>query len=240
MSGAGEERSQAEHLGIIAAFRREVAPLLRRRRDVARVEQGVYSFSLNGEPIVLAISGMGEENARRAARALLQRFSLHAVFSVGFAGGLSDAVVPGALVVADEVIDASTGQRYPCRASLLGGPSGRRGGLLCARRIISSAEQKRLLGQKWNALAVDMESGGVARVAAEAGLPFGALKTITDSVEHTMAIDFQRCRSDDGRLSKWRLVREAITSPGAARDLWRLAGNSRRAAITLAAALNSD
>ncbi len=86
---------------------------------------------------------------------------------------------------------------------------------------------------------VDMESAGVARAALLGGVPFCAIKSITDSVEQSISIDFERCQREHEKLSGWNIVREGIRSLSGVKDLWRLAGSSRRAAGGLAAALGS-
>jgi nucleoside phosphorylase len=226
-------------LAMIAAFGREVSPLLRRQRNLRRLSGNRFAFQLQTTPVVLAIAGAGAENAYRVACELIRDFSPAGVVSIGFAGGLSDTLKTGELLRAEEVIEQSTGERFRCQASLLPAESGRRGRLLAAADVVSSVAAKRALAMRWEALAVDMESGGVARAAKEQQLPFAAIKSITDAVDRSIGIDFQRCRSDDGGLSIWKVVREGITSPRGVRDLWRLACSSRRAAGNLALALCS-
>ena len=224
-------------LGMVAALRREVAPLLHRSQRVERLSRALYRFSLRDEPVVLVVAGIGQENSFRAASELAARFRLHTLWSLGFAGGLTKDAETGALILADEIIDEATGTCHRCCSELPLAVSGCRGRLLSVREVISDTQQKRVLGGRWQAAAVDMEAAGVARAATAANLPFGALKTISDPLEQSMAIDFRRCRSDDGGLSTWRIVREGIASPQGLRDLWRLAGNSRLAASRLALAL---
>jgi len=229
----------ASHLGLVAAFPWEVASLLRRQRQVERLGDRRYRFLWKGQPVVLAIAGAGAENAYCAARALIQDFQLGGLVSVGFAGGLSEALKAGEVILADEVIEKDTGERFGCQAALLPIAAVLTGSLLSVSAVVNSAEEKRLLAARWAAVAVDMESGAVARASREAGLAFGAVKSITDRSSQSMAIDFQRCRSEHGGLSSWKIVREAMTSPAGLRDLWRLAGNSRRAAGNLALAFAS-
>ena len=224
-------------LGMVAAFWWEVRPMLRKQRAVKRLGRNLYELTVQNEPVVLAISGAGAENACRAAQELVRQFPLRGLISVGFAGGLNESLQPGELVLADVVIEETSQERFICDEMLLPVASGRRGGLLSVTGVINSAEQKRRLGKHWGALAADMESAGIARAARDARLPFGALKSITDSSRESIAIDFQRCRSDDGGLSSWKIVREGLASAQGLRDLWRLAGNSRRAAGSLALAL---
>ena len=226
-------------LGLVAAFWWEVRPMLKKQREVRRLGRRLYALTLHNAPVVLAISGAGPENACRAAQELVRQFPLRGLVSVGFAGGLSESLQPGELVLADSVIEEKSHERFICDEMLLPIASGQRGGLLSVSDVLHSPDQKRRLGTRWGALAADMESAGVARAARDAELPFGALKSITDSSGESIAIDFQRCRSDDGGLSSWKIVREGLASPQSLLDLWRLAGNSRRAAGTLALALGS-
>jgi nucleoside phosphorylase len=228
---------QSARLAMIAAFRWEVAALLRRQRNVSRLGDGRFRFLLQGEPVVLAIAGAGAVNAYRAACELIHDFSAAGVVSIGFAGGLRETLRAGELLVAEEVIEQSSGEHYPCRTQLLPLDGAMHGPLLSAAAVVNSAETKRALAARWNALAVDLESSGVARASKEMGVPLGAIKSITDASDQSISIDFQRCRSDDGGLSTWKIVREGMTSPQGVRDLWRLMGSSRRAAGRLALAL---
>ena len=224
-------------LGLVAAFRREVSALLRRQSNVERLGDGRYRFSWRGHPVLLAIAGAGAENARRAARSLHGDARLSGLISIGFAGGLSDTLALGEVILAEEVIEEATGERFPCGLDLLPIPMAQRGKLLSVAAVVNSVSEKSALEGRWKALAVDMEAAGVASAAREAGLPFGAVKSITDASRQSLAIDFQRCRSQHGGLSYGKIVREAVRTPGGLRDLVRLAGSSRRAAGSLAMAL---
>lgn len=226
-------------LGLVAAFRWEVLPLLRGQKNIRRRDRGHIQLLLHGRPAVLAIAGAGAENALRATRELLRSVPVAGVISVGFAGGLQEALQTGDLLLAEEVIEEGTGRRFVCQPGLLRIEGGSAGILLSAGAVVNSVEAKRVLGSRWGAVAVDMESAGVAQAAAEWGVPFGALKSITDDSRQSLAIDFQRCRSDDGGLSAWKILRESLVTPHGLRELWRLAGSSRRAAENLALALHS-
>ena len=224
-------------IGIVAAYQWEIRPLLRNRKQVKRLNSKLYSLTLRGEPVVLAIAGAGAENAFQAARNLAGAFSLRGLATMGFAGALASGLKPGDVILGDRVFDETTRERFECQSDLLPVRFIRRGSLLSVAGVVTSSARKLQLGKDWGALAADMESAGVARAAALAGLPFCAIKAITDSAEQSLSIDFNRCQSDDGGLSSWAVVKQALTTLGGARDLWRLAQGSRQAAGTLAAAL---
>jgi adenosylhomocysteine nucleosidase len=237
-----DEEAEEEHVAMVAAYQWEVRPLIRRvarKGKVRRVGSNSFRFRMHGRPVALAIAGVGAENAYRSTRELLGSVSTSWVLSIGFAGGLSDSLRVADLLLASEVVDEKSGERFRCDAGIWPVEDGQPGVLLASVAVVDSAKAKRALATRWNAMAVDMESSGVARASKEAGLPFGAVKVISDVADESIAIDFQRCWSEDGRLSTWKIVREATASPRGVLGLWRLAKSSRQAAAKLAAALCS-
>ncbi|OFV92202.1 MAG: hypothetical protein A3H28_01865 [Acidobacteria bacterium RIFCSPLOWO2_02_FULL_61_28] len=231
-------RNARATIGLVAAFSWEVRPLLRRQNGMEH-DGPFCSFSLRGETVWLAIAGMGAENSFRAARNLLERFAPRALVTLGFAGGLLESLNPGDVIVADRVLDQETRERFDCDADLWPLEGVQRGSLLSVTKVVASAAEKRRLAREWGAVAVDMESAGVARAAVEAGVPFCAIKSITDSAGQSIPIDFARCRSDHKRLSWLKMVGEGIRTPHGIRDLWMLARGARIAARSLAATLCS-
>ena len=111
--------SRTARLAMVAAFRREISAFLRKRQDVARLGNSTYHFQWRGEPVVLAVAGAGAANAYRTASDLVRNFSPAILVSIGFAGGLHESLRVGDLVLAEEVAEEETGERFPCRASLL-------------------------------------------------------------------------------------------------------------------------
>ncbi|MGE5476883.1 MAG: hypothetical protein ACM3Q1_09530 [Bacteroidales bacterium] len=133
-----------------------------------------------------------------AARALLAAGATR-LLSFGLAGGLDPALPPGTLVLASEIVtpdhrfvtDAAWAERFPCllRAPLLGA-----GRPLCDRA--AKAHAFALTG----AVAVDMESGAVARVAAAAGVPMLAVRAVADPARQAVPPAALRCVDNQGRI----------------------------------------
>ena len=74
-----------------------------------------------GDDVLLAVCGMGGENAAAAARLLLER-GAECLVSFGLAGGLSPRLPPGAVVVPAAVLDLRGGRHLAdpaCRDALL-------------------------------------------------------------------------------------------------------------------------
>jgi hypothetical protein len=82
-----------------------------------------------------------------------------------------------------------------------------------------------------------MESAGVAEVAARRGLPFAAIRAISDGFDEDLPLDFTRCANRDGQIRSAAVVLELLRHPSALPGLLRLGRNSRVAAERLAAFL---
>ncbi len=237
--GIGPGSDDDPLLGIVAAYRWEVTPLLRRTSGVEKLPRGWYRFRLRGEPAMLVVGGVGKRNAQSAAESLARTVSLKGLISLGFAGGLQESLQPGDVVVAEEVLDLRTGERFRCSEELLPETKAQRGVILAVDDVVQEADAKRRLGQQWSALAVDMESAGVARAATQSNLPFAAIRGITDGCDESLSIDFESCRSDDGGLSSLKILWQGMRSRNGVRDLWRLSKRLRCAAGSLAEALQA-
>lgn len=123
-------------------------------------------------------------------RALLAGFdpsTVRGVISFGVAGGLDPQLKSGAVVIATEVMAGD--RRWPAAEALseeliAGAGVGRqrvfRGGLVGVEKVVTGQAGKAALRSETGAAAVDMESHIAAAYAAEAGLPFAALRVVSD------------------------------------------------------------
>jgi len=97
------------------------------------------------------------------------------ILSCGIAGALAPSLRPGDVVVdGDAVVAERLAEAVP---------HAHRGGIVGNDAIAATATEKRLLRQRTGALAVDMESHVAVRVALRKGLPFAALRIISDRAE---------------------------------------------------------
>ena len=109
------------------------------------------------------------------------------------------------------------------------------GVLAASNAVLSTAKAKLELGRSAGACAVDMESGAVAEAAARAGIPFLAVRVISDAVEFSPPAVLLNAVRPDGSADLSRLLplllRGVVTLP----VLLRLAKESRAACSTLSA-----
>ena len=110
---------------------------------------------LRGLPYLVRCEGPGAANARRAAQALIAE-GCDALVSFGVAGGLDPKLRPGD-IVRDRIHDATA-------------------------PVASPAEKARLF-RDTGAVAVDMESEAIAKVARAAKARFAAVRAIVDPAE---------------------------------------------------------
>jgi adenosylhomocysteine nucleosidase len=174
------------------------------------------------------VAGIGAGAAERAAARLVPDGPA-ALLSAGFCGALDPTLRVGDLVAADRVVDERTGQAFTADPRLLGAAPGLRGTLVSAARIARTPDQRaRLRGT-----AVDLESAALARAAASAGIPFLALRAVTDEARHRLP-DFDRLVDADGRLAPRAAARYFLSRPAEVPRLVRLALAARRAGRSLA------
>jgi len=194
---------------------------------------GVVRGRLSGVEVVAIGIGMGG-----GARGAIAQERPRLVVSCGFAGGLDAALSPGDLVLATAVRgaggDSLAAPESPrvAAAAALDGLRCLQGELVCTTSVAASPEEKRALARS-GALAVDMESYGVARAAVEAGVPWLALRAIVDPLGSALP-GFTR---EPRRTYFWPALRHALSGPRAAAGLVRLARDASRAGAALEAAL---
>jgi adenosylhomocysteine nucleosidase len=130
------------------------------------------------------IGGGTAAGAAEASRRALAR-PASALISFGLAGGLDPALHPGDVIVPEAVL---TGGRVlvgdPVLGQMLGGVTQHR--IFGAASVARDVASKQRLRLETGAHAVDLESGAVATLATEHGLPFAALRVICDPAERAL------------------------------------------------------
>jgi len=99
--------------------------------------------------------------------------------------------------------------------------------------MITSAEEKQSLAAKFGAVAVDMESAAIARVCAEQGIPFAAVRAISDTADEALPEAVARFFRSDGRLQPITVVAEVLKEPSLLKQLRRLQSQTATACESL-------
>jgi adenosylhomocysteine nucleosidase len=108
--------------------------------------------------------------------------------------------------------------------------------ILTTDRLISDPIEKKRLGERHQADVVDMESAAVAEVCARAGIPFLAVRAVSDTVETRLSSELVNLLSG-GRVSSWKAAAAILRRPRLLGEFLRLARDTRRASQNLATVL---
>jgi adenosylhomocysteine nucleosidase len=165
----------------------------------------------------------------RQLRALLTVFdptTIRGVISFGVAGGLDPSLKSGDVVVATEVLAGDA--RWLAGLSLneelvasvaLGSRRIVRGRLAGAEEVVAARHIKAALHLETGAAAVDMESHIAADYAARAGLPFAALRVISDPATRALPSLAVAAIKPNGNIDLRRVLAAVARNPLALLDL---------------------
>lgn len=185
-------------LGVVAALRTEIRPTLEALSGVS--------------PFQFAAAGVGAGRAATAARALAG--SVDALLSVGFCGALDDSLLPG-----DLILGGSHGfepSRELMAIAERAGPH-RKGIVGMVDHVVMDGDERKKIAAETGALAVDMESAAVGRVARELGRMFLCAKVVLDTPSRPLA-----CAYSSGGSVALQILRRPWILP-------RMWGDGRRA-----------
>jgi adenosylhomocysteine nucleosidase len=194
---------------------------------------------------LLAVSGIGASAAAAAARRLVLAGAT-ALASYGMAGGLDPTLVCGAVLLPQDVaacdgsgaagatVSLTSPQwRQRLRAALPASCIAGEGTLLTCEQPLGR-DAKAAAWHRSGAAAVDMESAAVGQVAAQARLPFIALRVIVDTAADELPAAVIAAGAG-GRLRLGRLLGGLLRAPEDIGALIRLSARYRIATRTLAA-----
>jgi len=183
--------------------------------------------------------GIGPSRAADGARKLITE-GCDALISFGIAGGLDPALNPATIILAEAVLAADASnrptdgswQKRLCR-QLEATSTVSTGTLFGSDRIIETPADKRRLFEATGAVAVDMESHGIAAVAAEAGVPFLVVRLISDPATGSIPPAALKGVGLNGRERHLAVVGGLLRRPGDLPALLRLRRDSMRAVAGL-------
>ena len=206
---------------------------------LAREADCIGALPHQPEKPLVRCAGGDSKRAEEAARSLVAEGCIGLV-SFGIAGGLRPTLVPGMLVVARSVIGPNR-SRFHCdpawrnrlMAVLKAEVAVVEWDIVGGDRPILSSTEKRRLHQRSGAAAVDMESHAVAQIAAELGIPFLAVRAISDPVDRDIPAWVPDLVGADGRPRAWPVIAGLAAHPYHVPALIRLGRDSEKAFAAL-------
>lgn len=188
---------------------------------------------------VVACAGPGYQRAYAAARTVADT-GVRGLVSFGIAGGLDRNLAPGDLLIAARVriaggdtIATDAAWRTAFGALLEQPITAHSADILSCEAPIAGIAEKAAAMRLHAVVAVDMESGGIAMAAREAGLPLLVIRAIADCAERSVPAAAMAGLTSDGRRRPFRVLGGLLRRPYEFPETWRLGRDSRAAFATL-------
>lgn len=209
--------SQSGFILLLGAFGQEIDGL-RRQLDIEEVVAGqdykLYRGKYENRDILLVQTGMGKERAESATKSVLEHYPVTAIISVGVAGGLNPELKIGAVILCSTLYYVNGSDQkdpkaepYASDANLISlaseGPEDIKancyiGSSVTVLRLESNPQKQQELVETLNADVVEMESYWIARIASVRGIPFIAIRAISDRGNDVQPFD--QILTSDGKL----------------------------------------
>ena len=192
-----------------------IAALKMRRMDASS-----FAHEAPGASVVLHVCGMGVENARRQAEAVLNQGTDSLVLA-GICGGLRESLRVGDVVIDTQCPDPDFTNAVMRLAKARNIPI-HLGAIFTSPRLLAKPEDKIQAGIQSTAIAVDMEGDGVLELCRARNLPFRSFRTVSDGVQQRLPGALRHITLDDkAPLRFWcALVCRVWEWPGVCRMLW--------------------
>lgn len=205
-------------------------------------EVGVVEILLTAAPLETTVvcAGASTERAAALTQELIAGGS-EGLLSFGIAGALAPDLESGDLIVAHGLCDAAGEQLATdgaWRAALTAAMDEnfvhyREGAILGSSRALLTAADKAAAFADSGCLAVDMESAAVAAAAAEADLPFLAVRAVADRASDDLPALVESAVQPDGRPAVGRSLSALLKRPSQIPATLRLARQSELALARL-------
>ena len=201
-------------IGIIAAMDLELNELKAAMADTETETVSGIEFvrgTVEGRPVVAAVCGIGKVYAAMCAQTMILRYAPDAIVNIGVAGtltkdlGVMDIAIAGQVcqhdmdtsALGDPVGLVSGADRiyFPADLTIVGtleqcadtlGFRHSTGTIASGDQFIHTPEKKQYLSEQFGAIAAEMAGGSVGQVCFVNGVPFAALRTISDGDGGTM------------------------------------------------------
>lgn len=198
-----------------------------------------------GRDLIVSHTGVGVDKMHRAVEFCMSEYRPEMCLNVGFCGALSPNLSLGEAVVATTIVYEKRDEDAILTDSPLSdrifrlcescGIKVARGGVLTVDKAVSTPHEKAFLGTKFGAVAVDMESYGLA--ASVSNMPFAVVRVVFDPMDMHLP-DFADMVGDGGDSSVSHVLASAVRHPKKAWHLPQMAYCASKAGEVLGRFLN--
>ena len=164
-------------------------------------------------PIVLAKCGVGKVNAALTVQIMIDHFAVDRIVNTGVAGAIDEELYIGDVVIAEDTLhhdmnaqvlgykqgeipqstssvfrtDVEISEILRTAANMLGASEVVSGRIVSGDIFVSDPETKEFISEKFDAKCCDMESAAIAQVCVANNMPFGIIRTISDTASGDVA-----------------------------------------------------
>ena len=220
--------------GIVVALPEELTTLTSKK-----IDKGQCLFM--ADKLLVTYSGAGPVNAGAAAELLVAKGATRLI-SWGCAAALSASLKPGDLILADKLIDAGNVEMAVnadwhsyTKNKLATFTVVHTGHLAESKSIVASSRDKKRVHSITGAIALDMESIAIAKVAKQHTLPFLVIRVIADPVNMSLPRAIKHSLNHQGEVVLGKLLLFIFLHPAELPGLIKLGLHFNAAKKTLKA-----
>ena len=235
---------------IFSAFPQEIRQIIKNLRAERRFQRHpfvLFSAEYFSKEIIVVLTGMGRENAEKAAKDLVKEYSPDLALSIGFGGALYKDAVIGEIVwgsrvflIQKDIIETlelsyarDAIRRLPRNLAI------REGSILTLENWMEKKDIKKILPDEFSFPVCDMETFFLAKWAEEKGLPFLAMRSVTDLIDEEIPQEFLSVTDEHGGYRFSRALKLILGKPRLIKDIVKIGRNSRIASDNLWSAVES-
>ncbi|MCI6032348.1 5'-methylthioadenosine/adenosylhomocysteine nucleosidase [Fusobacterium varium] len=211
----------AQKIALIGAMDSEIELLKNSMKNVTEVKIGAityYEGILEGKNIVLLKTGVGKVNAAIGADTVIREFEVESIIFTGVAGAIdnklniADIVIskdlvqhdvdltafgrPMGLIPGNNSIEFKADKNlidiaYESAVKVLGKDKVKIGRIATGDQFIADKDRVKMIGEIFEASAVEMEGGAVAQVAQLYNVPFVVLRAVSDKADGSAKMTYE-------------------------------------------------
>lgn len=181
-----------------------------------------YECEYNDKACILVECGIGKVNAARCSQILIDNMNIDCIINVGVAGGISNELKIGDIVVALNLIQhdfdlcsfdhkkgyiPNAGDYFYCddyllnQSKLVDIKNIHFGTIASGDIFVTDKNMAKKINTKFGALCTEMEGASIAQVCHLAGIPFLVIRSISDTPNGNNNIDFDIFLKDSANIS---------------------------------------
>jgi adenosylhomocysteine nucleosidase len=237
-------------VAIFSAFPQELKHIMKNvklgkslKRDASHIFYAQYS----SHEIILVETGIGPQNAESPFGYVFETDIPDLLVSAGFGGALYEGAAAGDLVWASKVLLLSENSlavlelqdpmkislKLPGRTNILDGS------VVTLSSRVKKSDIKKILPQNLSHPVCDMETYPLAKLSVEKGLPFLAVRSITDTLNEEIPAEFFDVTDGSGHYRFSRALGILLSNPSLIPQSIKLGRNSETASKNLWLAIQS-